>query len=254
MDADFKDAQIGSSTFSGCGLQDVRFDGANLQQDPAASATFENSILDNVSFKDASLRNISFAGSELRGPESAANGGAFAPLFDGATLNPVSFADTQLENVSFAGLDMSNVSLDGAVLSNVDFTGASGLQLVDWSKVTVEGNVYGLHNYEPLIGEPGNPDFFRRYTIDGKVPGIDPATGFDIEPGTGFLIDPDTGVRTQSDGEGGLVPIDPQTGEVYQDPDLGGDLSYVDGRLLSADGIHEFTVDYETGLISGDAP
>lgn len=214
-DADFRIAQFRDSTFQGCSLQNVDF----------ANATFTGTDpYDN--------------------PEDR-----FRPTFDNSEFQKVDFDGAKLTNVSFAGVDFSggDVSLDGAKLDDVDFTGAIGLQDVDWTKVEIDGPVYGLAEYGPLLTLK-DPQDLRSITFDGERPKVDSDTGFDIQPGTDYLIDPDSGVRFERDNfNGELVPVDPRTGEPLRNPANGDQLTYEDGALVDPSTGEHFGVNYDTG-------
>lgn len=221
QDADFAGAEVSGTTFQGCGFQRVDFSGASIVGDGG------------VTYTDRA-------------------GAAFQELdetFGNSILDDVSFDGARLTNVSFAGVDLSKgVSFDGAVLANVDFTGAVGLQDIDWSRVRVEGPVYGLERYGTQIGDLGDRGNLRSLSFDGVLPNVDPGTGFDVQPDTGYLIDPATGVRLAVGQFGGLVPIDPSTGQPMRDPDTGGDIQYTGGELIDPSTGRGVEVDYGTGV------
>jgi uncharacterized protein YjbI with pentapeptide repeats len=213
QNVEFRGAAAFSTTFQACGLQEVNFKAAQISgrspttRDDRFEPTFDNSIMEGV-------------------------------IFDGATLG----------NVSFKGVDFSGGgnTFVGATLENVDFTGATGLQSIDWTKVTVRGNVYGLAEYAELV-RLEDPAYVRYLTFDGVVPEIDERTGWDIEPETGYLIEPRSGVRFAPDTDP-PAPIDPD-GNPLRDPDTGVDLVFERGRLVNPDSGREFRVDYETGWL-----
>jgi hypothetical protein len=214
---DFKGLSAFSTTFEACGLQDVDFRGAQIAGRVSGRAmtntfepTFNNSIMEGVSFDGATLGNVSFKGVDFSG--------------GGNTFN-------------------------GATLENVDFTGATGLQNIDWTKVTVAGNVYGLAEYAQLM-RLEDPSYVRSLTFDDIIPEIDPETGWDIEPDTGYLVEPRSGVRFEVGDP--PRPIDPVTGEPLRDPQTGTELVFErdSGRLVNPESGREFRVDYETGRLA----
>jgi uncharacterized protein YjbI with pentapeptide repeats len=213
QNVDFKGAGASSTTFQGCGLQ-----------------------------------NVDFKGAQMGGQSPAERDNTFEPTFDNSILEGVSFDGANLKNVSFNNVEFTGSTFNGATLENVDFTGATGLQNIDWTKVSITGNVYGLAQYVNLL-DVDNPRYIRSLTFDGKVPEIDPVTGYDIEPGSkGYLIEPRSGVRFNPDT---LEPIDPETGNPMQDPQTGQPLVFDthSGLLINLDTGREFRVDYETGRL-----
>jgi uncharacterized protein YjbI with pentapeptide repeats len=232
-----KPPAITSTDFESVLFQDSSFAGANIR---------------DTTFQGSSFNNVDFSGATIGGKDPATNDGKFQPTFDNSIMEGVKFDGARLQDVSFAGVDFSGgkVTLDGAHLDNVDFTGATGLQFIDWTKVTVDGHIYGAEQYSHLIGEIGNRDNVRTITFDGEIPKIDTDTGFDIEPRTGFLIDTDTGVRLEKAGPGeGLIPIDPTTNEPMRDPSTGDQLVFEPGGVFNPDTGQEFSVDYDTGRL-----
>jgi len=213
--------------------------------------SFQAGLFQDSTFQGCGFQNMDFSGASFLGQAPSANDGSFQPTFDNSIMEGVNFDNARLSNVSFAGVDFSGggVSFDGATLNNVDFTGATGLQFIDWSNVTVEGNVYGLEGYGQLIGDLQEAEYLRSITFDGEVPRIDPATGFDIQPGTDFLIDTGSGVRLARTGSGDLVPVDPATGEQLTDPATGDALVFESGALVNPATNETFPVDYATGQL-----
>jgi uncharacterized protein YjbI with pentapeptide repeats len=212
---DLSGSEIEKTTFQGCGLFDVNLSRTNIEGTPTDAGgqfepTFENSILENVKLDGAELSNVSFRGTY--------------------------FGD--------------GVSLDGAVLRDVDFTGATGLQNVDWTKVTIDGPVYGLEPVGNMLDLGDHPEYFRFGTFDGVVGAVDPDTGYDIDPRDGVLVDPGTGVRFSRDTfSGELIPWDPV--ENRPATALNGDpLVFDGGRLVDPnDPDATFDVDYFSGEI-----
>ena len=164
-------------------------------------------------------------------------------------LESVSFDGAELRNVSFEEADFTGggVTFDGARLSNVDFTGASGLQYIDWSRVTIDGPVYGLASVAHLIDIAEHPEYLRSFTVDAERPGIDADTGYDISPAHDFLIDPATGVRLERAENGALRPVD-DSGQELTSPE-GNPLEYARGQLYDPMTNFEYRVDYETGRL-----
>lgn len=230
------------ATFVATDFTGVEFDGAALRGSTITSTTFQA-----TSFTDVDL-----SASRITG-DSADPGGRFQPTFDGSVFANTKLDGAILENVSFAGVDFSGgLSLDGAILRNVDFSGATGLQFVDWTTVTLDGNVYGLSSVASQLSTElrDHPEYLRSITFDGQVPRIDFVTGFDVQPGTAFLIDPATGVRLQDDGNGRYTPVDPASGarllDVYGDPLIWS----AEAGLTDPLG-NRYAVDYGTGRVEG---
>ncbi|MEZ5098528.1 MAG: pentapeptide repeat-containing protein [Thermoleophilia bacterium] len=221
----------------------VAFDNVEL-----ASGTIQSGTFQACSFQD-----VDFSGSAIAGGSDASPGGRFQPTFDGSIFEDVSFDGATLKDVSFAGVDFSagKVSFEGATLTNVDFTGATGLQLIDWSTVTIEGNVYGLEEVGSLLDVRDHPEYLRTITFDGVVPEIDPQSGFDVEPATGYLIDPGTGVRLERDSVGALIPVDPETGEPLTDQ-YGDPLLWTPDRGVTTTDGQPVEIDYATGEVAGE--
>ena len=221
----------------------VGFDGVTLRRGVIGGSTFQA-----CSFEGVDLSASAIVGADA-GP-----GGRFQQTFDGSMFRDTKFEGARLENVSFAGVDFSGggVSLDGAILKNVDFTGAVGLQFVDWTTVTVDGNVYGLSSVASQLSTElrDHPEYLRTLTFDGVIPEIDAATGFDVQPGTPYLIDPASGVRLEAAANGQLAPVDPATGErltdVYGDP-----LVWSADRGLTDPLGNRYAVDYASGRVEG---
>jgi uncharacterized protein YjbI with pentapeptide repeats len=218
----------------------VSFRNVNLGSTTAESATFQG----------CGLSGVDFTGSIFNGGTGQEPGEIFEPTFDNSILENVSFDRAFLDTVSFRGVDFSGggISFDGAVLSNVDFTGATGLQNIDWSTVTIAGDVYGLESVAHQIDFGDHPEYFRYLTFDGEKPEIDADTGFDIDPNEGWLIDPGTGVRVERDGfSGELVPVDPVTREPFTSPD-GNQLKYDGEKIFDpVDLDAHYEVDYFSG-------
>jgi uncharacterized protein YjbI with pentapeptide repeats len=215
-DVELRGGQFESTTFAGCGFQSVDLTGAAIRGDLPVEggrfqSTFNNSIMENVKLDRAVLTNVSFRG------------------------------------VDFSG---GNVSLDGATLNNVDFTGATGLQNIDWTEVTVSGDVYGVAQYGLEIGNVQDPNFLRSITFEGTIPRIDPETGFDVQPGSDLLIDPASGVRFARDSfSSALNPVDAD-GTPLRDPQDGTELQYTPDRdLINPKTGDRFEVDYESGRL-----
>jgi uncharacterized protein YjbI with pentapeptide repeats len=230
QNVDFKGAGVFSTTFQGCGLQGVDFTGA-----------------------------------PFRGEALQLRGDTFQPTFDNSIMERVSFDGATLANVSFNNVDFSGGgnTFNGAILSNVDFTGATGLQDIDWTKVTVVGNVYGLAQFANKLTLQ-DPSYLRSMTFeDGRVPEIDPDTGWDIDPGrppregdpgrVRSLVEPRSGVRF-APGTDPPRPIDPVTGNPLQDPQTGRELVFdpSSARLVNPDTGRVFRVDYETGRLEDE--
>jgi len=218
---------------------------------------FQNSDFNIAQFRDTTFRgcaldNVDFDNAKFSGTDPADNpDDRFQPTFDNSEFEKVDFDGAQLTNVSFAGADFSggDVSLDGAKLDDVDFTGAIGLQDVDWTKVTVDGPVYGLAQYGHLL-TLDDPADLRSITFDGDRPKVDPDTGFDIQPHTDYLIDPESGVRLERGTFGELVPIDPRTGEPLRDPGNGEPLAYENRELINPTTGEHFEINYDTGELA----
>jgi uncharacterized protein YjbI with pentapeptide repeats len=220
------------------------------------SVTFNESAFGRGTFEGATFQGCGFLGVDFRGAQftgtaPAENGQRLEPTFNDSIMERVSFDGAELRNVSFANVDFSggDVSLDGARLSNVDFTGATGLQFIDWTKVEVAGNVYGLEEFGHLL-RLDDRRYLRTITFDGVVPLIDEETGFDIQPGDRpYLIDPATGVRLVVDANSGeLIPIDPRTDQPMRDPERGDPLRYgANGELFNPETGEQFEVDYRSG-------
>ena len=215
--------------------------------------SFQKGLFRGSTFQGCGLQNMDFSGASFVGDAPSANGGSFQPTFDNSIMEGVKFDNATLTDVSFAGVDFTGggVTFDGARLNNVDFTGATGLQFIDWSNVTIEGNVYGLEQYGHEIGDLQDPSYLRSITFDGEVPRIDPDTGYDIQPGTDFLIDTGTGARLERTASGPLVPVDPVTGEQLTDPATGDPLIFEPGGVFNPATGQEFSVDYATGQLEG---
>jgi uncharacterized protein YjbI with pentapeptide repeats len=231
---DGRGVQISNTDFTSTTFKDVDFRRAGLE---------------STTFRGCGLLNVDLTNAEIRGPDPTDNASRFEPTFQNAILEGVRLDGARLSNVSFAGVDFSGggISMEGAVLDNVDFTGATGLQSVNWTEVAVTGNVYGLAEYGTMLNLQ-RPELLRSLTFDGVVPEIDPESGFDVEPLTHWLIDPATGVRFQRDGfSGSLYPIDPATGEAMRDPQTGDQLVFQDGRLMNPETKETFEVEYESG-------
>ena len=213
------------------------------------NADLKNSELQSTTFQGSGLMNVDLSGSSISGPDPSGNDNTFQPTFDHSILDNVNLDRTTLENVSFAGVDFTagNVSLEGATLRNVDFTGAIGLQFVDWTKVTIEGNVYGIGEYGHQL-ELDDPAHLRTWTEDGVVPEIDDRTGYDIEASTGYLIDPGTGFRYEvNDFTGALDAINPATDAPFVDPRTGGALHVEGDELVNPTTGEHFEIDFHTG-------
>jgi uncharacterized protein YjbI with pentapeptide repeats len=206
----------------------------------------------STTFDACGLQAVDFRGAQIGGRSPTTRGDRFEPTFDNSIMERVSFDGATLGNVSFRGVDFSGGgnTFNGATLENVDFTGAIGLQNIDWEKVTVRGNVYGLAEYAQLM-RLEDPAYVRSLTFDGVVPEIDERTGWDIEPETGYLIEPRSGVRLDP-GTDPPAPIDGVTGEPLRDPQTGVDLVFDrdSGRLINPQTGREFRVDYETGRLA----
>jgi uncharacterized protein YjbI with pentapeptide repeats len=206
------------------------FESVTFNESAFGRATFEN-----ATFQGCGFLGVDFSGARFTGTAPAENGQRLEPTFSDSLMERVSFDGAELRNVSFQNVDFTgaNVSLDGARLSNVDFTGAIGLQFIDWTKVEVVGNVYGLAEYGHEL-TLDDSRYLRSITFDGVVPLIDEATGFDIQPGDRpYLIDPATGVRLVVDANGGeLTPIDPSTNEPMVDPERA--IACVTARTVSS--------------------
>jgi uncharacterized protein YjbI with pentapeptide repeats len=225
-----------NTDFTWVTFQNVDFKGLN-----AFSTTFEACALQNVDFTDA----------QIAGRVSGrAMPNTFEPTFNNSIMERVSFDGATIANVSFKNVDFSSGgnTFNGATLENVDFTGATGLQNIDWTKVTVAGNVYGLAEYAELM-HLEDPAYVRSLTFDDIIPEIDRDTGWDIEPDTGYLVEPRSGVRFEAGDP--PRPIDPVTGNPLRDPDTGRELVFDrdSRRLLNPDSGREFRVDYETGRL-----
>jgi uncharacterized protein YjbI with pentapeptide repeats len=237
--------------FTGEGLEltSIDFESVSFQD-----SSFGGASVSDATFQGCGFQNVDFTGATITGVDPG-EGGTFQPTFDNSIMEGVRFDDARFENVSFAGVDFSggDVSLDGARLSNVDFTGAVGLQFIDWTSVTVEGNVYGLAQYSQDLGEIQNRDWVRSITFDGQIPEIDVDTGLDIEPDTGYLIDTGTGVRLEKGPPGqGLIPIDPNTGEPMRNPENGNPLVFEPGGVFDPATNERFDVDYGSGELRGE--
>jgi uncharacterized protein YjbI with pentapeptide repeats len=222
------------------------FESVTFNESAFGRATFEN-----ATFQGCGFLGVDFSGARFTGTAPAENGQRLEPTFSDSLMERVSFDGAELRNVSFQNVDFTgaNVSLDGARLSNVDFTGAIGLQFIDWTKVEVVGNVYGLAEYGHEL-TLDDRRYLRSITFDGVVPLIDEATGFDIQPGDRpYLIDPATGVRLVVDANSGeLTPIDPSTNEPMVDPERGDRLRYGEnGELFNPETGERFEVDYRSG-------
>ena len=202
-----------------------------------------------TTFEGCSFLNVDLSRSSIQGSRTLP-GMQFEPTFDNSILEATRFDGAQLENVSFAGVDFSGggVSFDGARLDNVDFTGATGLQYVDWTKVIVDGPVYGLWEVASMLDLQGHPENLRSLTTDGIRPDVDLQTGYDVTP-DGLLVDPDTGTRLTRDGDE-LVPIDPSTGTRLSAAD-GFPLDWAEGRLLDTRAPEvDYRVEYRTGELA----
>lgn len=225
---------IANADFTGVAFQDAKLAGATI---------------DSGTFNACSFATVDLSGATVTG-DDASPGGRFQPTFDGSIFAGTSLDGARFENVSFAGVDFSGggVSFDGVTLKNVDFTGAVGLQFVDWTTVTLEGNVYGLAEVAPqLAGQlQEHPEYLRSLTFDGQIPAIDPDSGFDVQPGSALLIDPSSGVRLERDAQGSFVPVDAQTGEPLVDQ-RGDPLIWTESRGLTDLAGQPWAVDYDTG-------
>jgi uncharacterized protein YjbI with pentapeptide repeats len=208
------------------------------------------SFVDGTTFQGCGMFGVDFTGATIAA-EAADPDHPFQPSFDNSILENVRFDRAELKDVSFRDADFSGggVSFDGAVLRNVDFTGATGLQSIDWTKVEIGGPVYGLEPVASLLDLGGHPEYFRSMTFDGNVPDIDASTGFDVDPRTDLLIDPATGVRLDRDANGALVPVDPATREPLRA--LNGDPLIYDGHSLvdRDDPEVDYHVDYASGRL-----
>lgn len=225
---------VANADFTAVSFQDAKLAGATI---------------DSGTFNACSFATVDLSGATVTG-DDAAPGGRFQPTFDGSIFAGTILENSRFENVSFAGVDFSGggVSLDGATLKNVDFTGAVGLQFVDWTTVKLEGNVYGLAEVAPqLAGQlQAHPEYLRSLTFDGEIPAIDPDSGFDVQPGTALLIDPSSGVRLERNAQGTFVPVDAETGEPLVDQ-RGDPLIWTESRGLTDLAGQPWAVDYDTG-------
>lgn len=245
------DAVNGKTAFDG-----TRFDSIDFSSVSFLNADFAGSTVNSTTFQGCGLSNVDFTGASITGEtgtttdQSGATFSTLQPSFENSILDTVTFDGATIANVSFAGVDFSQgVSLNGAHLQNVDFTGAIGLQFVDWSTVTVDGPVYGLAQYGDQIGTLSSQDDLRSFSTSGALPEIDLATGFDVQFGTGYLIDPASGVRLAREGfGGGLVPIDPSTGQPMVDPESGSEIEWTGGGLIDPQTGAPVEVDYFTGI------
>jgi uncharacterized protein YjbI with pentapeptide repeats len=213
------------------------------------NADFAHSHVDATTFQGCGLSGVDFSDSLFEGTPTDPTE-RFEPTFDNSILENVKFDRAVVENVSFRGADFSGggVSFDGATLRNVDFTDATGLQYIDWTKVTIDGPIYGLEPVSTMLDLGEHPEYFRYLTFDGQRPAVDAETGFDIEPETGWLVDPATGVRVERDSVSNqLVPIDPTTEEPMTA--LNGDpLVYNGTEVYDPEDIDAtYNIDYWTG-------
>ena len=210
-----------------------------------------SSRIDETTFQGCGLSSVDLSGATIVGTQ-ADPGEFFDPSFENSTLENVKFDGAELTNISFANADFSGggVSLDGARLENVDFTGATGLQYVDWSNIEIAGPVYGLESVAHLFSLRDHPEYLRYATFDGRRPGYDAGTGFDIAP-DGLLIDPATGVRYDTDPYGKAVPVDPDTRLPFMN-DEGDPLEYDTGRFIDPETNAVYEVDYATGRLRGE--
>jgi uncharacterized protein YjbI with pentapeptide repeats len=228
----------------GSGFHNVDFTSVSFR-----NVDFANSHVESTTFQGCGLSGVDFTNARFEGRPTEVTE-TFEPTFDNSILENVKFDKTVVENVSFRGADFSGggVSFDGAILRNVDFTDATGLQYIDWTKVTIDGPVYGLEPVATQLDFGEHPEYFRYLTFDGERPEVDLDTGFDIEPETGLLIDPATGVRVDRDDfSGELTPIDPTTGA--QMTALNGDPLVYEGKIVydPNDMDAAYRIDYATG-------
>ncbi len=232
----------------------VHIEGVDFVSTSLQNVDFSGADLHSVTFQGSGLSNVDFSGATISGTTGTLEQGGmtfatFEPTFENSILDGAKFDNAKLSNVSFAGVDFSQgVSLTGATLANVDFTGATGLQAIDWSTVKTEGPVYGLGAYGSEL-KLGQPSDLRSFTTESAIPEVDPQTGYDIQYGSHYFVDPKTGVRMLPEGPfGGLVPIDPRTNRPLVDPADGQGLEYERGTLLDPTNGREFEVDLESGI------
>ena len=205
----------------------TRYDGASTR---FRNLDFESVLFERVSLQKAEITGTTFQGCglssvDLRGASIVGTatdpGDPFDPTFADSILEDVKLDGAHLENVSFRDAHFGKgVTLGYATLKNVDFTGAEGLQNIDWSTVSIEGPVYGL---EPVLGTISwrdHPEYLRTFTNDDGVrPWVDGESDYDVDPATNVLTDPATGVRLDRTDQGELRPIDPQTRGVPESPE-----------------------------------
>lgn len=243
----------GPDFWSQQGLAEVYITGLDVVTTEIRDSALPNAELSGVTFQACNLERVDLRGASITGAAPVLPDEPFAPTFDSSSMTDVRLDGARLKDVSFAGVDFSGggVSLDGATLDNVDFTGAIGLDSIDWSKVDVAGPVYGLWEVSFDLILEGKREYLRSFTTDGVRPGFDEETGYDVLP-EGLLVDPASGVRFQRDtGGGNLVPWDPVNDRAlsaYNGDPLEYDESahkLVDPEDLSVD----YEVNYETGEI-----
>jgi uncharacterized protein YjbI with pentapeptide repeats len=248
------------SSFKGDGLDGVSpwFENVDFTSVSFVNGKLQKAKIDGTTFQGCGLSGVDLTGAEINGAD-AKPGGSFQPTFDNSIFENVKFDGATLYDVSFRGADFSSghVTFTGAKLANVDFTGATGLQYIDWENVEIAGDVYGLETVASRLNVPRASGYLRTFTIDVSKPGEDPDfripeidddTRFDIDPRNDLLIDPASGVRfARNSFDGTLVPVSPETGE--QLTALNGDkLVYDGGRLVDPeDPDVDYRVDYETG-------
>jgi pentapeptide repeat protein len=174
------------------GGQSIVFNNTDFTFVTFQNVDFGDAAAFSTTFQACGLQDVDFRAAQISGRSPTTRGDTFEPTFDNSIMEGVSFDGATLANVSFRGVDFSGGgnTFNGATLENVDFTGATGLQNIDWEKVNVTGNVYGLAEYAERM-RLEDPSYVRSLTFDGVVPEIDPDTGWDIDPETGYLMSRD---------------------------------------------------------------
>ena len=109
-------------------LQDQVLAAHNAKQSLAATdyacIDLSNHNLQFIDFTDAWLEQVNFSGCDLTGADFT--GAVLARAnFTGANLNGANFSKANLGKASFLNADLAFAKLDGAIVNDTDFTGAS---------------------------------------------------------------------------------------------------------------------------------
>jgi uncharacterized protein YjbI with pentapeptide repeats len=120
-------------------LQDQVLAAHNAKQSLAATdyacIDLSNHNLQFIDFTDAWLEQVNFSGCDLTGADFT--GAVLARAnFTGANLNGANFSKANLGKASFLNADLAFAKLDGAIVNDTDFTGAS---LIHADLIKLEG-------------------------------------------------------------------------------------------------------------------